>query len=81
MHPEHLTNRFHTLIQEADLPPITIHGLRHGAATLALAAGADLKAVQELLGHSTIMITADTYTHILPDLAAEIARNTARLIP
>ncbi|WP_157473753.1 site-specific integrase [Frankia sp. EAN1pec] len=81
IHPEHLTNRFQTLVQEADLPPITIHGLRHGAATLALAAGADLKAVQELLGHSTIMLTADTYTQILPDLAAEIARNTARLIP
>ncbi|WP_235498286.1 tyrosine-type recombinase/integrase [Frankia sp. R43] len=81
IHPEHLANRFHTLLQEADLPPITIHGLRHGAATLALAAGADLKAVQELLGHSTITLTADTYTQILPELAAEIARDTARLIP
>ncbi|WP_241831053.1 tyrosine-type recombinase/integrase [Parafrankia soli] len=66
MHPEHLTNRFHTLLDEAALPPISLHGLRHGAATIALAAGADLKAVQELPGHSTITLTADTYTHILP---------------
>jgi len=45
------------------------------------AAGADLKAVQELLGHSSITITADTYTHVLPELAREIAENVARLIP
>ncbi|ABW16052.1 integrase family protein [Parafrankia sp. EAN1pec] len=81
IHPEHLTNRFHTLLDDAALPPISLHGLRHGAATLALAAGADLKAVQELLDHSTITLTADTCTHILPDLASEIAENTARLIP
>ncbi|MEX5637831.1 site-specific integrase [Parafrankia sp. FMc2] len=81
IHPEHLMNRFRVLLQEADLPPISLHGLRHGAATLALAAGAALKAVQDLLGHSTIMLTADTYTHILPELATEIAINSARLIP
>jgi integrase len=42
---------------------VTLHGLRHGAATLALAAGTDLKVVQDQLGHSTIALTADTYTN------------------
>ncbi len=40
-----------------------------GADTLALAAGADLKTVSEMLGHSSIVITADTYTSVLPEHA------------
>ena len=81
LNPDHVSDRFRALLQEAGLPPIRLHDLRHAAATLALAAGADLKAVQELLGHSSITITADTYTHVLPELAREIAENVARLIP
>ena len=81
IHPEHLGNRFRALQAETDLPPVRLHDLRHGAASLALAAGADLKAVQELLGHATIVLTADTYTHLLPDIATDIATNAARLIP
>src|SRR5690349_10204133 len=42
--------------------------LRHGAATLARATGADLKGVQELLGHTSIVLTADTYTSVLTQL-------------
>ncbi len=41
------------LMKEADLPPIRLHDLRHGAATLALAGGANLKVVSEMLGQST----------------------------
>jgi site-specific recombinase XerD len=51
-----------------------------GAATLALAAGADLKVVQAMLRHSSITITADTYTTVLPEVsrrAAEVARHAA----
>ena len=81
LNPDHVTDRFRALQAEAGLPPIRLHDLRHAAATLALAAGADLKPVQELLGHSSITITADTYTHVLPELAREIAENVARLIP
>ncbi|TCJ31560.1 site-specific integrase [Parafrankia sp. BMG5.11] len=79
--PEDVTSRFRELHEAAGLPPVRLHDLRHGAATLALAAGADLKAVQDLLGHSSIAITADTYTHVLPELAHEIAENVAQLIP
>jgi len=60
--PDRLTRIFRRLVAGSGLPPVTLHGLRHGAATLALAAGADLKVVQDQVGHSTITLTADTYT-------------------
>jgi hypothetical protein len=53
--------------------------LRHGAATLAHATGADLKTVQELLGHASIVLTADTYTSVLLDLHIMTAEAVARL--
>jgi hypothetical protein len=58
-----------------------LHDLRHGAATLTLATGADLKIVQDLLGHSSITITADTYAHVLPELARDTAEAAARIVP
>ena len=80
LHPETVTQRFTKLAKQAGLPPIRLHDLRHGAATLALAAGADLKTVSQMLGHSTIVITADTYTSVLPEHARAAAENTADLI-
>ena len=56
--PDGMTRLFAKLVAASGLPPVTLHGLRHGAATLALAAGADLKVVQDQLGHSTITLTA-----------------------
>ena len=54
--------------------------LRHGAATLALAGGTDLKVVQDQLGHSTITVTADTYTSVLPETARAAVERTAALL-
>ncbi len=71
--PEQLTRQFYNLVRRENLPPIRLHDLRHGAATLALAAGADLKAIQAMLGHASIVLTADTYTSVLPDLARRTA--------
>jgi integrase len=78
--PDRLGELFHRLVREADLPPIRLHDLRHGAASLSLAAGNDLKTVQTMLGHSSIVLTADTYTSVLPDLAHHAAEATARLV-
>ncbi len=78
--PEYLTRHFQRLAQDAGLPPIRLHDLRDGAATLALAAGADLKTIQDLLGHSSIVLTADTYTSVLPVVARPVAEATARLV-
>jgi len=78
--PDRLTRLFRKLVTASGLPPVTLHGLRHGAATLALAAGTDLKVVQDQLGHSTIALTADTYTSVLPETASAAAERTAALL-
>ncbi|MFI5592497.1 tyrosine-type recombinase/integrase [Amycolatopsis sp. NPDC051758] len=80
MSPGYVTHAFGKLIAEADLPPIRLHDLRHGAASLSLAAGNDLKVVQAMLGHSSIVLTADTYTSVLPCLAHQAAEATANLV-
>ena len=80
LHPHAVTAPFRELTAQAGLPPIRLHALRHGAATLALDAGADLKTRSEMLGHSTIVITADTYTSVLPEHARTAAESTAALI-
>jgi hypothetical protein len=74
------TRRFRHLVGISGLPPVRLHDLRHGAATLAHAAGADLKTVQEQLGHTSIVLTADTYTSVLIDLHVKVAEATARLV-
>ncbi|OEV13145.1 site-specific integrase [Streptomyces nanshensis] len=81
LHPANVTHHFIELSEKIGLPPIRLHDLRHGAATLAHAAGADLKDIQELLGHSSITITADTYTSLLPEADLAIAEAAARLVP
>jgi Phage integrase family len=81
LHPEYVSRHFERLARNAGLPPVRLHDLRHGAATLALAGGADLKTVSEMLGHSTFSITADTYASVLPKVARSAAEAAARLVP
>ena len=85
LRPEYATRHFQALAQDAGLPVIRLHDLRHTNASLALDAGVDLKVVSERLGHSQIAITADLYTHVNsgPDRAAadQIARALRRRIP
>ena len=80
LHPDFLTRRFHRLVLESGLPPVRLHDLRHGAASLAHCAGVDLKTVQAQLGHSSIVLTADTYTSVLTNLLAYAAEATAKLV-
>jgi integrase len=80
LHPAAVTAMFHMIAYLAGLPPIRLHDLRHGAATLLLAAGHDMKVVQETLGLSSITIAADTYTSVLPQLARRSAEDLAALI-
>lgn len=63
----------HRALQKAELPAIRVHDLRHTAATLLLTQGVHPKVVQELLGHSTITLTLDTYSHVAPALHVEVA--------
>lgn len=81
LHPADVTKYFNQLVAVLGLPPIRLHVLRHGAATLALEADVDIKVVQELLGHSSSVLTRDTYTSVSPRLAKEAAERTAAMVP
>jgi integrase len=59
-----VTRTFQELLATAGLPRITFHGLRHSAATALLSAGIPLRTVSDLLGHSTLALTADVYGHV-----------------
>lgn len=64
-----LTQRsFRPLLAKAGLPQIRFHDLRHTCATILLSKGVHAKFVQELLGHATISVTLDTYSHVLPGM-------------
>jgi integrase len=63
------------------LPPVRLHDLRHGAASLTYRATRDLKLVSELLGHSGIQITADTYTTLFQEVDTAAAEAVAKLVP
>jgi hypothetical protein len=64
----------------AELPRIRLHDVRHGYATAALAAGVPPKVISQRLGHATIAITMDTYSHVIPGLDEQAAETVARLI-
>jgi len=66
--PRYLGKLFDKVLAEADLPHMRFHDLRHSAATLLLSMGVHVKVVQEILGHSNIAMTADTYSHVLPSM-------------
>ncbi|MBC9786527.1 site-specific integrase, partial [Heliobacterium chlorum] len=63
-----LATKFHRLLAKAEIPKTNLHSLRHTYATRLLEAGVHPKVVQELLGHGSIRITLDTYSHVLPDV-------------
>jgi integrase len=72
--PERLREAFHAAVARLGLPRLRFHDLRHTCATLLLTQGVHPKVVQELLGHSTIAMTLDTYSHVLPSLGEAPAR-------
>ena len=81
VHPDLASDGFQRLLRTARLPPIRLHDLRHTAASLALQAGVPMKVVSEQLGHSSLAITADTYTSILPGVAKAAAEAVAAVMP
>jgi integrase len=60
-----LGRHFKPLLKRAELPQIRFHDLRHTCATILLMAGKHPKYVQDLLGHASISITLDTYSHVI----------------
>ena len=80
IHPERFSRCFDARVRDAGLPKIRLHDLRHTYATLALQAGVHPKVVQERLGHSSISVTLDTYSHAIPAIESEAAERVATLI-
>ena len=72
--PEDVTRHFRQAVKKAMLPSIRLHDLRHTHATLALRAGVHPKVVSERLGHASVLITLDTYSHAIPAMQEEAAR-------
>lgn len=68
-----LLRRFRALTTKAGLRRQRFHDLRHCAASLLLAKGVPSKVVQEILGHSSIALTLNTYSHVMPSLKQEAA--------
>jgi integrase len=68
------THRFKPLLKRAGLPKIRFHDLRHTCATLLLSKNVNPKIVSEMLGHATIAITLDTYSHVLPTMQESAAK-------
>ena len=67
LRPAHISRTFDTIVERAGLPRISFHGLRHEHASLMLSAGVDIAVVSKRLGHSTIAVTSDLYSHLLAD--------------
>ncbi len=78
--PDTLTRQFRCLATGAGLAPLRVHDLRHTYATIALTAGTHPKVVADRLGHATIAVTLDTYSHVIPTLQEQTANELASLI-
>ena len=79
LHPEYVLNHFHYLSRQAGVPTITVHDLRHLAATLSMSAGVPMAVVSKTLRHSTLSTTANIYSH-LTHQAARGAVDTIDLV-
>ena len=81
LHPDRFTAAFKRHVRDSGLPELRgPHGLRHTWATLALQAGVHPKVVSDRLGHATIAVTIDTYSHVAPSLDAGAADTVAAQI-
>jgi len=79
--PGDITELFAELADEAGLRHIRLHDLRHGHASLLLASGADMSLVSKRLGHSSITLTVDTYSHLLEGVGRQAAEKATALVP
>ncbi len=74
VNPDTMSSRWNRFLKRSGLPPLRFHDLRHGHATLMLLQGVHPKVVSERLGHSSVGITLDTYSHVLPNMQTEAAQ-------
>ncbi len=75
-----LIRNYHRVLKNAGLRHQRFHDLRHANASLLLAEGVHPRVVMEMLGHSQISLTMDTYSHVLPALQREAAEQMDALL-
>jgi integrase len=80
LNPATVSRTFERIVRDAGLPHLTLHGLRHSFATLALLNGIAAKVVAEILGHSSTRVTEDVYQHVTPGMQADATTRVADLI-
>lgn len=71
---------FRKLLMAAGIRPIRFYSLRHTAASLAAAAGVSAKVISDQLGHASILLTLERYTHVLPGIQDEAAARVERML-
>jgi len=74
LHPGTLSSGWATFVRRTGLPKVRFHDLRHAHATLMLLQGVHPKIVSERLGHASIGVTLDLYSHVLPSMQTEAVR-------
>jgi integrase len=79
-HPDRFRIMLEKLTRAAGLPPIRLHDLRHTMATVALEAAIHPKIIQERLGHASISMTLDTYSHVMPGLQREASERLSAML-
>ena len=73
LEPSNLYRHYKALLKRAGLPPLKFHSLRHLCATILLSQGVSSRVTMEILGHSQISLTENTYRHVMPGLLADAA--------
>ena len=79
--PNYISRTFEILVERAGVPKMSVHGLRHQHASLMLAGGVDLAIVSKRLGHSTLTITSDLYSHLLGSANLNAAEAGEAVLP
>lgn len=69
--PDYLTSEFRKAVRAAKLPAIRLHDLRHSFATISLGLGVHPKVVADQLGHASIDVTMDVYSHVMPEITRQ----------
>src|SRR5207248_9165647 len=75
-----VTKRFQRFLDRSGLPQRRFHDLRHACASLLLAQNVPARVVMEILGHSQIALTMNTYSHVAPEVSREAADRMARML-
>lgn len=79
--PQYASRLFEKLRVRAGLPKLTFHGQRHENASLLIASGTDVAVVAKRLGHSSVSITSDIYSHLIGSASRQAAEDAAALVP